>query len=365
MSKLFYNPKLSYKKNLENPPVIDHAAEFVGKPMIRLMGHKIYTPTGVAAGNLPDSNSIIAAVRAAACIVTYKTVGTRERPCHPFPNCVDIEEGPDPKNPWAHIIPGGTAIATKKKTNTQTNSFGIPSISPYPNEKNNGWMADVAIAQEYIDAHPGRMMIVSVVGTPSDTAEDKVEDLANDYALAGVLAQKAGARVIELNLSCPNVRADLGSIYQDYDMTSTIIKKTRNLIGDEIPLLIKVGYYEKENILHDVVEAALDAGVTGFIGINTISMIINNADGTPALPGRTVSGVCGEGIQWYARNWLKQMVYIRKAMGKQFIIGSCGGIMTPNEFDSRLRDGANLALAVTSMMKDPNIFINYSKRRIK
>jgi len=349
---MIYDINLSYEENLAQPPVIDKPVEFSGKPKFRLMGREVWAPIGIAAGILPNSDYIKAAVEAGAPILTYKTVRTEERECHPFPNCLFLA-------PDTVVKPGFPAVASRKTTgDTMTNSFGMPSVHP------NVWMYDVNKAQSYVDEKPGRMMIVSVVGTPNASAPNQRKHLADDYALCAELAVEAGAKAIELNLSCPNVgKEGLGSIYQDSELTSEIIRTVRKDIGSEIPLLIKVGYYEDESKMKSVAAAALKAGVSGFVGINTISMNVVDKDGNQALPGagRLSSGVCGAGIAPYAERWLESMLKLRHEMKADFAIGSSGGIMTHEKFGERLERGADFALSTTGAMLRPEIFGDFFK----
>ncbi|MCL2017244.1 MAG: hypothetical protein FWG80_00510 [Alphaproteobacteria bacterium] len=345
-SKHFYNTKFTYEKNYSNPPKTNKKLKYTGEPQIDLMGHKVYAPIGIAAGTVLNSDYVKAAVAGGASVITSKTLRSLERECLPYPNCVYIKPG-------SIIEPNGTVIAQKERTDTMTNSFGMPSASP------DFWMQDVRIAQEYIDANPGHLMIVSVVGTPFEGVQDPVEQLAMNYAECAVMAQMAGGKVIELNFSCPNVRKDLGLIYQDASLTSEIIRMTRHGIGKDIPLLIKVAYWQEEYVMQKVVDAALNAGASGFVGINTIPMNVTDEFGAPALPGRLSSGVCGKGIAPYAIKWLDSMVEFREKTNAKFIIGSSGGITCHDEFDDRLRSGADFALATTSSMHNPGIFADY------
>ena len=347
-----YDTKLSYEENFKNPPVYQPKVRFKGTPSVPLFGHNVYAPVGIAAGPLLNSEFIKAAVNMGSNIATYKTVRTGRRDCLAYPNCVFL-------NPECAVYPDGTAHSQDEESDTITNSFGMPS--GHPDE----WMPDVEIAQRYVDENPGSMMIVSVVGTPDDQVSDQIGYLAGDYARCAALAKEVGARVIELNLSCPNVRKDLGAIYADKDLTARIICATRKEIGKEIPLLIKVGYWQNSRTMREVVPAALQAGVTGIVGINTISMKVLNKAGAPALPGRETSGVCGAGIDWHAIKWLNAITDLRSEMSYNFVIGASGGIVGSDGFKDRLYRGADFALTATGAMLDPNIFVKHFKGKIK
>jgi len=341
---LLYDTKRTYTENFENPPVYHPKVRLKGNPRVQIFGHNVHAPVGIAAGPLLNAEFIKAAVDMGANVVTYKTVRTGYRECLPYPNCVYIKPG-------SEITPDGAAFAQDEKTDTITNSFGMPSSGP------DVWMPDVERAQRYVDENTGRVMIVSVVGTPDDQADDQIGHLANDYARCAALAKDAGARAIELNLSCPNVRKDLGAIYTDKDLTARIVSATRKEIGKQIPLFIKVGFWEKSKVMREVTAAAVKSGVTGIVGINTISMKVSYPDGTLPLPGRETSGVCGKGIEWHAVKWLNSITDLRREVGYDLVIGASGGIMEGYEFEDRLYRGADFALATTGAMLNPNIFV--------
>ncbi|MDR0449415.1 MAG: tRNA-dihydrouridine synthase [Rickettsiales bacterium] len=359
MSSL-YNPGISYADNRKNPPKIE-------KPYI-LTPAQAKAQVGVAAGPLLDYNFIKYAVDMGAGIVVYKTIRSQGWQCLPHPNCIFVEKN-------AEIIPGGTALASSSNESwTMTNSFGMPSDSP------DVWMPDVAASQQYAEKF-NRRMIVSVVGSPDKNAGGLSADqaklaLAKDYARAARLAVEAGAKEIELNLSCPNVKPELGIIYADADFVAGIVAAVRNEIGWNIPVHIKVGWHAcknnpKESDMHGmmiVADEALRAGVDGIVGINTISMNVVDADGAPALPGRTkadgspnaVSGVCGAGIESFATKWLSDMALIKKHLKADTLsIGSSGGVVHGRQFDGRFEEGANMAFAASGAIMNPALFAQF------
>ena len=76
-----------------------------------------------------------------------------------------------------------------------TNSFGNPGRGP------EFWMPDMKKAIAY--AGKGQIMVASTFGTAQKGMSN--EDFWQDFADASKLAVQAGAKIIELNLSCPNV----------------------------------------------------------------------------------------------------------------------------------------------------------------
>jgi dihydroorotate dehydrogenase len=347
-----YNISRTYEWNLKNPPKIKDPVRFAGAPAKRGL-FSTYSPVGIAAGPLLNADFIQAAFDMGANIATYKTVRTAETPCLPSPNCVYILDGEE-------IKPGGTARSgDRNDSDTITNSFGMPSAAP------GAWMPDVERAQKIADALPGRELIVSVVGTPpKEPSANPRKKLADDYAKCAAMAADAGARKIELNFSCPNVRADLGSVYQDAEFSGDIIRQVRKNIGGGIPLFVKVGYYEDAPAMSRSVDAALKSGATGIVGINTIPMRVVTVAGAPALPGRETSGVCGAGISRYAKKWLCGMFDLREKMRADFLIGGCGGNIDWIDLAESLH-GADFALCATGAMLNPDIFREYFRHRGK
>ncbi|MDR2902222.1 MAG: tRNA-dihydrouridine synthase [Lactobacillales bacterium] len=349
-----YNPHKSYDENIKSgKPFEGDIPDFSLIPhKYDLFGHKLMTLTGVPAGTLPNADYIITMAHLGASIPTYKTVRVVHRNCLPFPNCVAV----DLNRQLSETDIGARAIALPQyrpdtENLTITNSFGMPSL---PADE---WSGDIEKANKNL--LPGQVMIVSVVGTPNDNAADMQADLINDYAVCAARAREAGAKIIELNFSCPNVRKDLGSIYQDETLSANIVAAVKKAVPN-IPVLIKVGYMSDMEKLRTVMKAVTNAGVDGIVGINTIPMKVYNADNTTLpLPGRETSGLCGFAISDLSENFTKMMLKVREQEGMHIKIGSCGGITSPAAFQKRLDLGADFALSATASMFNPMLFKEY------
>ena len=57
-------------------------------------------------------------------------------------------------------------------------------------------------------------------------------------------ARDAGAQVVELNFSCPNVGQRESQVYLDADTAEKIARAARNAAGS-LPLLVKIGPIER------------------------------------------------------------------------------------------------------------------------
>lgn len=104
---------------------------------------------------------------------------------------------------------------------TITNSFGVPSKTP------DVWQEDAKKAISY--AGNGQVMILSFMGTVKKSQTQK--KFIDDYILAAKLAKETGAKILETNLSCPNIGNE-GLVCYNLEVTERVIKGIRNAIGN-------------------------------------------------------------------------------------------------------------------------------------
>jgi dihydroorotate dehydrogenase (NAD+) catalytic subunit len=227
-----------------------------------------------------------------------------------------------------------------------TNSFGMPSRDPAV------WQEDASRAKSYLTT--GQVFIVSVVGTPR-----KGEDLAEDYARGALLAKEAGADVVEINLSCPNVTTGEGSIFTDPSASSSISKKVHQALQGT-PLIIKMGYIPDHETLEKVILANAPH-VEGISGINTLSFKVVKRDGSQALPGpgRLQSGVCGDAIRRCGLTQVERAAEIRRRHRLDFSLIGVGGIMAVEDILAYEKAGADASMSATGAMWDPYLALKY------
>ena len=346
-----YDITQSYDWNYQHGPI------FSGEIPERKVGNKVKiwdfelnSGIGVPAGPLLNSNFIKLYAELGFDLPIYKTVRTITRECHPAPNCVYVETGGTiPEN----RIGGDITVSGHEPADvhdiTITNSFGVPSKEPKE------WMADVEKANSYMGV--GQAMIVSCSGTPGVK-----EDIADDYADCAAMAVEAGAKIIEINYSCPNVRSKEGSIFQDAELSAHISKKVKAAIGN-VPLMIKLGHFPTEEAMAQVVIANAPY-VDGIAGINTIAMNVYDQAGNQALPGegRLKSGLCGAGITNYGFVFTERAANIKKANNFDFLICGVGGITHAEDFDKQFNLGADMAMSATGAMWNPMLAMEYHNR---
>lgn len=339
----FFDPEKSFEQNAQEGPfnglADGHVYERAGEPSVQLLGHSVYFPFGMPAGPLPNARFIKAAFDHGYDLPVFKTVRTRVRPSHPWPNIVPVAiEG----DLTLEKRDQGLIMASEyKEPLAITNSFGVPSLDP------DVWQEDMKKAAE--SAGKGQVMIASFQGTNDGNG---VDAFIADHVQAAKMVVETGAKILEVNYSCPNEGSSELLCY-DTDRVEIISHKIKEAIGN-IPLLIKLAYFEREDHLRDMV-IRLGKIVDGFATINTIGAAIRKPDGSQALPGdgRLVSGVCGAPIKWAGVDMTKRIHALRDEMGLQFVIVGVGGVTKPEDYDEYRAAGADAVMSATGAMWNP------------
>ena len=341
----FYDPTKSYEDNYTKGPFGAFADKKVykqkGEPEYDYLGHKVYLPFGIPAGPLLNSNFVKAAFEKGFDVCVYKTVRSDFYPCHPFPNVLAVDIKGDltidrMKNPL-------TVSTNYKEPLSVTNSFGVPS------RKAEIWQADVKKAISYVGI--GQILVLSFMGTvkPNQTQQEFIDD----NILAGKLAYETGAKILEVNLSCPNIGNE-GLVCYNLKVTGQIVKGLRKIIGNT-PLVLKVGYYADKNQLKQLAEIANEYA-DAVAGINTLQAAVVDKKGNQALPGgsnRLRSGICGAPIKWAGIDTVKRLKKIKEKKGYSFSIDGVGGVTALKDYFDYKKAGADAVMSATGAMWNP------------
>lgn len=346
----FYDPSKTYDENYGTGP-FGAFAEGVDlrsteEPKYDFLGFKINIPFGIPSGPLLNSNFCESAFKKGFDVIHYKTRRSIKFPCNAWPNVlfVGVDGDLTLKRAKKPLI-GSTKTDKNVASFNITNSFGNPSPEP------DIWMEDMRKAVEA--EGPGQLLVASVVGTIQEGFSE--EDYHDDFAKTAQLAKETGVKVIELNLSCPNV-ANEGIICCSPGAVESICRKTKEKIGD-IPLLVKVGYYSKDQqeLLEDIVKCVLPY-IAGVCAINTIPAPVVDEMGKQALPGsraRLMAGICGASIKWAGQDMVKRLSKIRENLGKEFTIIGVGGVMSVEDYFEYRNAGADVVQSATGAMWNP------------
>lgn len=339
----FYDPAKTYYDNLEHGPFgafKDGILVTRGAPAFSFVGHPISYPFGIPAGPLLDSKYIKSAFEKGFDIPVYKTVRADEFPCHPFPNVLAVHvDGPLTLEKMQLPLVADTNYAEPLSI---TNSFGVPS------RPTADWQAD---AQKAVGmAGVGQVMVMSCMGTVREGQTEN--EFINDYVRAAELSIATGAKVLEINLSCPNIGNE-GLVCYNVAMTRSVTSAIRKVIGNT-PLILKIGYFTDDAQLREVVSIAHEYA-DGISSINTLQATIIDAAGEQALPGknRVKSGVCGASITWAGLSMVERLEKLRAEHGATFAIIGCGGVMNPSDYRNYRDRGADVVMSATGAMWNP------------
>lgn len=341
----FYDPNLSYEENYNDGPFGAFADgkkyKQVNNPRTDFLGHKVYLPFGIPAGPLLNSNFVKAAFEKGFDVCVYKTVRANVFPCHAFPNILSVHFQ-EKDLTLKRLEKKVTADENYQDPISITNSFGVPSRKPET------WQEDVKKAISYTGK--GQVMVLSFMGTVKKDQTQK--EFIEDFILAGKLANQTGAKVLEANLSCPNIGNE-GLVCYNLEVTEKVTKGIRKVIGNT-PLILKIGYYKNDKDLEKLAEIANEYA-NDVAGINTLQATVVNTTGEQALPGpnRLRSGVCGYGIKWAGLDTVKGLKKIKDKKNYKFSITGVGGVLTANDYFEYLKAGADSVMSATGAMWNP------------
>jgi len=335
-----YNPKKSYQENFDNGPFGAFAdTSFYtnqGLPGFSFLGQKVYSPFGVAAGPLVNGRFVTAALKKGFDICTYKTVRSAQYPCNPMPNVVAVST---PKLTLEQSEQGVMLEEGFKQPLTITNSFGVPSWSP------DFWQEDLSRA--VVSAGEGQVVIGSFQGTPKGSSLEYIKD----FATCAKLVKETGAKILEVNLSCPN-EGTAHLLCFDIDRVRQVVEAIKNEIGNT-PLIIKLAYFKDQFLLENFIDYVGNK-VDGIEAINSMMSRIIDANDNPGFPdGRKFSGICGSGVRWAGLEMTDRLKKLRQKKDLKFAIIGVGGVGQKTDVDSYIAAGADAVMAATGMMWNP------------
>jgi len=321
----------------EDPPIVP----LLMRPS-KIGGLPVDFPIGLPASVLAaNSQWIDFYARRGFDILTYKTVRTRYRKEHQWPNWVFLSNPVEVAN---SINKGEQKLAAigapgfwphDLSSISMANSFGVPSLAP------DWWQDDIRRARAVVrEGH--QVLIVSVIASV-DSSEDAI---AADFADAAFRAKSAGADIIEANFSCPNVCGDqaVGEVYQRPESAARIAKAIKEAIAP-VPLFVKIGYLPPAQ-LQDFLMAT-SPYIDGVVAINTISAPVRKgfeAEASPTFPDRPTAGISGWAIKTKAQEVARTLVQFRDHVHResggqrQFTVLGVGGVLDRGDIYEFLDD---------------------------
>ncbi len=318
-----------------------------GEPEYSFFGNPVYEPFGVSAGPIFNSNYAKGAFDKGFDILVYKTVRSRVKPCHPWPNFVPLEISGDYEE--------GQVLARETQEYHEplaaANSFGVPSVDP------SVWIDDMRAVNAM--SKKGQVTICAFEGTNWNEGH---EAYIEDHVKTASMVMQTHPRVIEMNTSCPNEGTSSLLCY-DIERMYEITSRVKQVLGST-PLIIKIAYFPDETLLRQLVER-VGPVVDGIAAINTIGALVVKPDGTPAFPGagREIAGVCGAPIKWAGLDMVKRLKWLREALGVQFTIIGVGGVTQSQDYFHYRAAGADAVLAATGVIWNPYLAMEIKKSK--
>lgn len=334
-----YDDKIDFEENKKRGPFGDYANlddiyKNSGKPRYDFFGVPVYSPFGIAAGPLPTPRFIQATLAKGYDIVTLKSVRTDTFPLNPYPQVrpLDLSGELDVNNPVRVDDIYKTPLSV-------ANSFGIPSVKPKEWQKQ--------MKDSFALTGEGQALLVAFQGTARGEGRDA---FIEDHVKGVGLIRQTGARIVEINLSCPNEGEEVLACF-DTDITSRIVHAVKTAYPD-IKLIVKLAYFEDKQQLKELVKH-IGKTVDGISAINTIPATILNRDNQEVFPGRPKAGVSGHPIKWAGLEMTKQLHQLREEFNMGYSIVGMGGVLSYDDFNEYRQAGADIVMSVTGAMWNP------------
>ncbi len=314
---------------------------------ITLFGHKVLSPIGIPACPWSTSKGIAFLSKLGFDIFTYKTVRNGASEAHTWPNLAFVADTANPHKQKCIIATQDQEQSTSK---TLANSIGNVSFDPDIMQQ------DITQARSALTE--GQLLIVSVYGS-----EQKQRNVFQDYIYTALLAQDAGAQVIECNLSCPNIPGET-PLYKEPNKVYSLVKKMCQALA--IPVIIKIGLCDHQQQLHDILVHAARAGAQGVCGLNTIATHIIHKDGTSFFgTKRSIAGLSGNSIRPLALTFIQTARSIIDREKLPLTLLGTGGITEPAHFDQFLNAGAQIAMSATGTFFNPQLAMQWHASHAK
>jgi dihydroorotate dehydrogenase (NAD+) catalytic subunit len=317
-------------------------------------GFRVGYPFGVPASALTGTSQWVNFyAKRGFDILTYKTVRTREWQVHQYPNWVFIPNPPvfthSDVEKECHLFWDPDYFPEDPTQVTMANSFGIPSQIPEV------WQEEVENSKTALSSD--QVLVVSVTGTSSPG--DSFEDLTQDFVRAALMAKEAGADIIELNFSCPNVPGHQeGSLYTSPSDAASIARAVHQATKDRP--FVKTGYlpyHQLTELVH-----ACQANVKGYTAINTVSAHISDRQRHDIFPPspvvRSSAGISGTAIKQLALEVVEGLATLRDKEHLEYDILAVGGVTSKQDVDRYLIAGADGVQSCTGAFINPELALD-------
>ncbi len=347
--KPLLNLSHTFEDNINNGPIFDGAIpERILQPKQlwhSLFDYKVASKIGVPACSITKRKHLVLLSKLGFDVLTYKTIRTHAKVAHPTPTLCRVSCTRQLTN--ADV---DTKIIACKDSEQHGLDIAAACSVGNPSFGQEQTQQDIAFVRTSIQE--GQLLIVSVYGEGATQQE-----MIQDYARAAQLVVDAGAQAIELNLSCPNI---IGGkfLYLDPQGVAATVSEVVKVVGT-IPVLIKVGIFEDQQTLQDVLVSGAKSGMRGICAINAVKMKVENSDGLPTFDKRTYGGVSGNPIRTLALETIYNIHNINKKEKLGLTILGTGGVVLPEHFNDFFAVGADVAMSGAGTIWNPYLAHEY------
>jgi len=179
-------------------------------------------------------------------------------------------------------------------------------------------------------------------------------ELSNDYVKGAELLNESSVDIIELNISCPNVRAGGMTFGMDPGTAAALVAAVRRMCKNK-PLMVKLS--PNAPSLSSVALACINAGADALSLVNTIkAMAIDTVNRKPVFENIT-AGLSGPAIRPIAVRMVWDLYDTIKDAGSNIPIIGVGGIASANDALEFLMAGATAVQVGSSVFGNPNVMI--------
>jgi dihydroorotate dehydrogenase len=234
-------------------------------------------------------------------------------------------------------------------------AFGVFNRLGIPSKDAPSWQAEYKAAAEGLA--PGQRLVLSVAGSRAPDGTN--EDLVNDFVCVVGLAVEAGARVVELNLSCPNSAAS--PLYKDLDLALVVCKAVaQSLSGTQTKILLKIGYM-LGNELYNFVMSTADL-CDGYTAINSIPVegFQQGPYGQEPAFGQlgVRAGLSGAPILELGLHCARELAEIKVRRQLRNLLVCGGGVQDKESARRYLQHGADFVFLNSVFFMNPNAAID-------
>jgi dihydroorotate dehydrogenase (fumarate) len=287
-----------------------------------LMGVHFMNPFGLSAG-LDKNGDLLTCLDAAG--FGFGTFGT-----------MTAEANPGNPRPWYHRLPEYESLLIHA---------GLPSDG-----------VDAVLEKTDATALKNGMVRFGSVGFTNKEYPD-VDAMIQDYVYGfhKVLASKTN--VVEVNISCPNLRA--GEPFIDAHNVSKLFEaldaEYSSLPSEfQKPIMVKMPSTQRDHELDAILTVLADTRVSG-VSLANLLRTREGYDIDPTWEGKMSGVPCRESSE-------RAIAFTKDHYGDRFVINGIGGTFTTDDVKAKLDAGADLLAAITVFMfKGPQMISTFKK----